>query len=72
MIGEVASPPWLEVNWILSQFSKQRKTAIRKYINFVREGVAYHRYGIILKIRYSSAQKNLSIKSKSKLLKKKN
>jgi putative transposase len=38
-IGVVASPPWLEVDWILAQFSKQRKRAIGKYINFVREGV---------------------------------
>lgn len=39
MIGEAAAPHWLEPNWILGQFSKQRKTAIGKYINFVREGV---------------------------------
>jgi hypothetical protein len=39
MISGDAVPHWLEVNWILGQFSKQRKTAIGKYINFVREGV---------------------------------
>ncbi|MEN8171239.1 MAG: transposase [Pseudomonadota bacterium] len=39
MIGEVASQPWLETNWILGQFGKQRKRAIDKYIDFVREGV---------------------------------
>jgi len=38
-IGEAISPPWLETDWVLGQFSKQRKTAIKKYIDFVREGV---------------------------------
>lgn len=32
-------PPWLETNWVLGQFSKQRKRAITQYINFIREGV---------------------------------
>ncbi len=39
MVGETASPPWLETDWILGQFTRQRKRAIEKYINFVREGV---------------------------------
>jgi REP element-mobilizing transposase RayT len=39
MIGEVTSQPWLETDWILGEFSKQRKRAIWKYSNFVREGV---------------------------------
>lgn len=39
MINEASSPHWLETDWILGQFSKQRKRAIEKYINFVREGV---------------------------------
>jgi len=39
MIGEVTAQPWLEVDWILGYFAKQRKRAIEKYINFVRAGV---------------------------------
>ncbi|NOX76365.1 MAG: transposase [Gammaproteobacteria bacterium] len=39
MTNKVAPPPWLLVDWVLGQFSKQRKRAIEKYINFVREGV---------------------------------
>ncbi|MCK4508300.1 MAG: hypothetical protein KAU27_07170 [Desulfuromonadales bacterium] len=39
MIGEVASAPWLETDWILGQFGRQRKRAMGKYIDFVREGV---------------------------------
>mgnify|MGYP002279392610 CR=1 FL=1 len=39
MISKVVTPPWLETDWILGQFSRQRKRAIEKYINFVREGV---------------------------------
>ena len=38
VIGVSDAQPWLEVNWILKQFSKQRKRAVEKYINFVREG----------------------------------
>ena len=30
MIGEEAVPSWLEAGWILGQFSKQRKRAIKK------------------------------------------
>jgi len=39
MVGKILSPPWLEINWILGQFSKQCKRATKHYINFVREGV---------------------------------
>jgi putative transposase len=39
MIGEVAAPSWLEIDWILGQFSKQRKRAVGKYADFVRAGV---------------------------------
>jgi len=39
MIGEAPLQRWLEIDWILGQFSKQRKHAIVRYINFVREGV---------------------------------
>ena len=39
MTGKIAAPQWLSVNYLLSQFSKQRKTAIRKYEEFVADGV---------------------------------
>lgn len=38
MVGKHA-PEWLETDWLLSQFSVQRKRAIAKYIEFVRAGV---------------------------------
>jgi len=39
MIGEAVSPTWLQTAWLLAQFSKKRKIAIRKYTDFVRDGV---------------------------------
>lgn len=39
MTSEAVAPPWLESDWILGQFSKQRNKAIAGYINFIREGV---------------------------------
>ena len=39
MIDEVPARPWLETDWILGNFAKHRKTAIAKYIDFVREGI---------------------------------
>ncbi|MCW8935561.1 MAG: transposase [Gammaproteobacteria bacterium] len=39
MIGQVAAPEWLETDWILGQFSKQRARAITKYIEFVHDGI---------------------------------
>jgi succinate dehydrogenase flavin-adding protein (antitoxin of CptAB toxin-antitoxin module) len=39
MIGEAAVTPWLETDWILSQFGSQRRGAIARYIDFVRAGV---------------------------------
>jgi hypothetical protein len=39
MTGDVPAASWLEPNWVLLQFSKQRKRAIEKYVDFVREGV---------------------------------
>ena len=39
MIAETVAPGWLTTDNILSQFSKQRKTAIRKYKAFVKEGL---------------------------------
>ncbi|WP_428356841.1 REP-associated tyrosine transposase [Methyloprofundus sp.] len=43
MIGEEAAQSWLEAGWVLGQFSKQRKRAIEKYVDFVREGVGLPR-----------------------------
>jgi hypothetical protein len=39
MIGYYETGEWLAVNWMLSQFSKQKKRAIEKYRQFVIEGV---------------------------------
>ena len=70
MIGEVPARPWLETDWILGNFAKHRKTAITKYIDFVREGIGCHHYGEIYKIRYFWEQKNLLTKSKASLTRK--
>lgn len=42
-VGIETPPVWLQVDWILGQFSKKRKIAIRKYTDFVREGVGLPR-----------------------------
>lgn len=39
MIGGISAPPWLSKDYLLAQFSKQRKTATRKYLEFVEEGI---------------------------------
>lgn len=39
MVGAGVVPEWLEIDWLLSQFGAQRKRAIAKYKDFVREGV---------------------------------
>ena len=39
MINTAPTPSWLETDWVLSHFSKQRARAIGKYSNFVREGI---------------------------------
>ncbi len=36
--GQVPAPAWLQTDWILAQFGKQRASAIRKYVQFVHEG----------------------------------
>jgi len=36
--GQISVPAWLHVDWILSAFAKQRKTAITRYKTFVAEG----------------------------------
>lgn len=38
-IGKLPPPTWLEVEWLLSQFSLQRNRARGRYIDFVREGI---------------------------------
>ena len=39
MVGGIPAPPWLSRDYLLAQFSKQRKAAIRKYQIFVEEGI---------------------------------
>ena len=39
MIGEVVAPPWLATNGLLALFSSRREDAMRRYIQFVTEGV---------------------------------
>lgn len=39
MIGEKAAPEYLDTDWLLACFSKQKKRAIGKYIDFVRAGI---------------------------------
>jgi REP element-mobilizing transposase RayT len=36
--GQEAAPTWLQTDWILAQFGRQRASAIRKYVEFVHEG----------------------------------
>jgi REP element-mobilizing transposase RayT len=39
MLGNQPAPDWLQTDWILGQFSPQRRRAINLYIDFVRAGV---------------------------------
>ena len=39
MTGEIASPEWLSCDSLLLQFSKQRKTAIKRFKEFVDAGI---------------------------------
>jgi hypothetical protein len=41
MIGESAPPRWLSFDYLLAQFSVQRKAAIRKYRLFVQESLKH-------------------------------
>lgn len=36
--GQLPAPEWLQADWVLAQFGKQRASAIRKYVEFVHEG----------------------------------
>ena len=38
-IGKAQAPDWLETDWLLSQFGRQRKRARERYIDFVRAGI---------------------------------
>ena len=38
MTGKVRTPDWLETDWILGHFGKQRKRAVTLYIEFVAQG----------------------------------
>lgn len=42
MIDVSGAPEWLSTDWLLGQFSSQRRRAIAKYIEFVREGMSQH------------------------------
>ena len=39
MVGADDTPAWLQTDWLLGQFSPQRGRAIKRYIDFVNEGV---------------------------------
>ena len=39
MVGDAQPLDWLETDWLLSQFGKQRKRARVKYTDFVRAGI---------------------------------
>lgn len=39
MVGRTTPPQWLQSDWLLGQFGKQRKRAVEKYVDFVRAGV---------------------------------
>ncbi len=38
MTGTTKAPAWLDTDWILGQFSRDRPNAIRAYVDFVRAG----------------------------------
>ena len=38
MIGEASRPDWLDADWLLSRFGRERKRAIESYRRFVMEG----------------------------------
>lgn len=39
MIGKERAPPWLETDWLLAQFGTMRSAAVRRYVQFVRDGI---------------------------------
>jgi putative transposase len=36
--GQLPAPEWLQTDWVLAPFGRQRASAIRKYVEFVHEG----------------------------------
>jgi len=38
MIGRASAEDWLETDWILSQFGRDRKLAVKRYVEFVNAG----------------------------------
>ena len=38
MTGEKQAPPWLQTDWILGQFNRNRDQAVMGYVDFVRAG----------------------------------
>lgn len=36
MLGAMQSPKWLETDWLLGQFGRQRRLAMARYEDFVR------------------------------------
>ena len=39
MIGETSAPTWLATDGLLAQFGKRRSVAVRRYTQFVAEGI---------------------------------
>ena len=39
MIGKAPVPAWLDVDWLLANFGRRRATAVKRYIDFVADGV---------------------------------
>jgi len=71
MIGETHAQPWLETNWILGHFAKQRKRAIEKYINFVRAGVGLPSIWVNLKNQVFLGTEKFVDKNQKEISKKK-
>jgi len=38
MVGRAEVPEWLETDWLLSHFGKQRRRAVERYVEFVKAG----------------------------------
>ncbi len=76
-IGVSDMPGWLDVDWLLSQFGRQRQDAIDSYRRFVMEGVglpgplAQTRHQLLLGddsfvVRYRQHNKNVELREVSK------
>ncbi len=49
-VGQASEPNWLSSDYLLSQFSVQRKTAIRKCQAFVQEGLKQEGRGQVFEL----------------------